>query len=250
MRTTWQPDVSVRPHRLDDSATLDPERVAAFRDYLEEEYAGPYVEGWGTTEILRMVRDFIPAGRRLDVGSGTAALFWILAADAGIRTTATDVEPEALHVLRDFLSSPRDLPPCYAEAAGLFGRSDEHAQSLRDSIEDYVVFNALKEWPEEFRRGEYDSVTAFGCFAIAGSRTAYQRCFARALPALKPGGRLVGADWIRHPGLQQRDYSFIGVEILRAIGAALGLEVMHLSTVSILDHDTYGEVVLWAFEKH
>ena len=73
------PDADVRLHDLDSAANLDPVRLAVFREYLQQECAGPFIDGMGSYEILQMVREYICPGRRLDVGSGTAALFWILA---------------------------------------------------------------------------------------------------------------------------------------------------------------------------
>lgn len=78
----------------------------SFRQYLEQEYSGPFIHGMGSYEILDMVRTFVYQGRRLDVGSGTASLFWILATSGNVLTTASDVEPEALVVLREFLRAP------------------------------------------------------------------------------------------------------------------------------------------------
>ena len=249
MTPNWRPDADVGFHDLDSADSLDPARLAVFREYLRQEYAGPFIHGMGSYEILQMARECIRPGRRLDVGSGTAALFWILAADGGIRTTAADVEPEALFVLREFVSSPDPLPPCYYQAAGLFGLPAEHVESLRGSIDSYLVFNALNPWPPELAAAGYDSVTAFGCFAIAGSEPSYRACFQRALLAIRSGGRLVGADWIRHQARQKRDYSFVSVERLREIGNALRLRTLHLETVAVRGHDLYNEVVLWAFER-
>jgi SAM-dependent methyltransferase len=203
----------------------------------------------GSYEILDMVRRFLRQGQRLDVGSGTASLFWILAAGGDVATTASDVEPEALAVLRDFLSAPAPLPDCYLQAAGLFGVPADRVEELRGSIRSYLVFNALGAWPGELARARFDSVTAFGCFAISGSEPAYLDCFRNAAAAARPGGRLVGADWIRHASQQTRDYSFVTAGVLRRIGADLGLRVLHLEDVDIVGDETYGSVVLWAFEK-
>lgn len=249
MTSKWRPNADVRLHNLESAASLDPARLAVFREYLRKEYAGPFIHGMGSYEILQMAREYICPGRRLDVGSGTAALFWILATDGGIRTTAADVEPEALFVLREFLSSTGPLPPCYYQAAGLFGLPAEHVESLRRSIDSYLVFNALNPWPPELATAGYDSVTAFGCFAISGSAASYRACFQRALAAAKSGGRIVGADWIRHPHRQERDYSFVSVPNLRGIGKALRLRTLHLEAVAVRGHDTYSDVVLWAFER-
>jgi SAM-dependent methyltransferase len=245
----WRDKSDVQLHDLDSEVSLDPARLSCFRQYLNEEYSGPFVHGMGSYEILKMAREFLCPGRRLDVGSGTAALFWILAAAGGIRTTATDVEPEALFVLREFLSSPGQLPPCYYQAAEMFGHKAAHVESLRQSIDAYLVFNALRSWPDELSRASFDTVTAFGCFAICGSELSYQACFRSALHAVRPGGRIVGADWVRHRHLQQRDYSFVNVPALQTIGSRLGLRVLHLESVAVGGHETYSGVVLWAFEK-
>jgi hypothetical protein len=101
----------------------------------------------GSYEILEMTRKFVCPGRRLDVGSGTAALFWILATGSDVRTTASDIEPEALAVLREFLCSPAPLPFCYYQAAVLFGVPAARVELLRQSIDSYLVFNALDTWP-------------------------------------------------------------------------------------------------------
>ncbi len=248
MTPDWRADASVRLADLD-SASLDPARLAVFREYARQEYSGPFIHGMGSAEILQMARAFMSPGARLDVGSGTSALFWILATKGDIRTTATDVEPEALFVLRELASSPRPLPPCYYQAAELFGLSASHVDSLRQSIDSYLVFNALHPWPPELNTGGYDTVSAFGCFAIAGSQSAYLRCFQRAAQAVRAGGRIVGADWIRHEQLRKRDYSFVAVPALRDIGKAAGLRTLHAEAVAIRGHELYSDVVLWAFER-
>ena len=198
----------------------------------------------GSYEILQMVREYICPSRRLDVGSGTAALFWILATYGDIRTTAVDVESEALFVRKEFLASTDPLPPYYYQAAGLFGHPAEHVESLRRSIDSYLVFNALNPWPPELAAAGHDSITAFGCFAISGSEPSYRACFQRALLAVRSGGRLVGADWIRHTHLRERDYSFVNVPNLRGIGEALWLRMLHREAVAIRSHETYSDVVL------
>jgi hypothetical protein len=249
MLPEWVADRDVGFYELDAATALDPARLTFFQKYLEQEYSGPFAHGMGAYEILDMVRTFIREGDRLDVGSGTASLFWILGTDGNVSTTASDAEPEALAVLRDLVSAPSPLPQCYYEAAALFGRSPEAVEELRRSIRSYLVFNAFQPWPSRLSSSRFDSATAFGCFAISGSESAYRTCFARARAAVRPGGRVLGADWIRHPSLQTRDYSFVTVKTLRRIGRQLGLRALHLEDVAVSGDETYGGVVLWAFEK-
>lgn len=249
MNIDWRDDPDVQCHDLDSVQDLDQDRLALFRQYLAEEYSGPFIHGMGSYEILDMVRTFAGEGRRLDVGGGTASLFWVLAAGGDIRTTVADVEPEALAVLREFLTAPGVLPECYYQAAGLFEVPAAKVESLRRSIDSYLVFDALKTWPGRLTRSDYDLVTAFGCFAIAGSEAGYRDCFRNAASAVRSGGRIIGADWIRHPALQKRDYSFVTGTTLQKIGFDLGLPVRHVEEVVVHGHETYGGVVLWAFEK-
>lgn len=249
MTPQWRAGANSGLRDLADAGGLDPARLAVFRQYLAQEYAGPFVPGMGSAEILGTVRRFVCPGRRLDVGSGTAALFWILGVGGEIRTTAADVEPEALAVLREFLAAPGPLPDCYYQAAELFGVPAARVESMRQSVESYLVFDALSGWPAELVAAGYDSVTAFGCFAIAGSRARYRACFDSAARAVRRGGRVVGADWIRHEPLRTRDYSFVDPATLRAIGSELGLRVLHLERVAVGGHPTYSDVVLWAFER-
>lgn len=248
MTYDWRGNADVRCYDLDATVQADQTRLAVFRSYLAQEYSGHFIPGLGAQEILNMVREFVCRGRRLDVGSGTASLFWILSASDDVVTTATDVEPEALIVLREFLEGPNPLPPCYYEAAALFGVSAERVDVLRRSIGSYLVFNALRTWPGSVTCSTYDSVTAFGCFGIAGSQASYRHCFENAAAAVREGGHIVGADWIRHPAKQERDYSFINVTTLRAIASDLGLRILHLGDVAIAGDQVYGGIVLWAFE--
>jgi len=249
MSIEWRSTLDVGLYELDAATGLDPVRLAVFRQYLEQEYSGPFIHGMGSYEILDMVRRFVCQGRRLDVGSGTASLFWILAAGGDVLTTATDIEPEALAVLREFLAAPSPFPACYHQAAALFGVPAARVESLRQSIDSYLVFNALETWPSALARARYDSVTAFGCFAICGTESSYKSCFQSAALAVRRGGRIVGADWIRHRDLQTRDYSFVTTQTLRRIGSDLGLRVLHLEDIAIHGDETYGSVALWAFEK-
>jgi hypothetical protein len=248
MTYDWSSDADVGCYELDPTVRPDQARLAVFRNYLAQEYSGHFIPELGAQEILDMVREFVRQGRRLDVGSGTASLFWILSASRNVMTTAADVEPEALIVLREFLEAPAPLPPCYYEAAALFGVSAERVDVLRRSIDSYLVFNALRTWPATVTRSSYDSVTAFGCFGIAGSQAGYRHCFENAAAAVREGGHIVGADWIRHPARQERDYSFINVTTLRAIASDLGLRILHLSDITIEGDQVYGGIVLWAFE--
>jgi SAM-dependent methyltransferase len=249
MSIEWRGNVDVDFCALDAVTSLDPSRLSFFRQYLTQQYSGPFIHGMGSYEILDMVRRFLPPGRRLDIGSGTASLFWMLAVSGNVLTTASDVEPEALAVLREFLAAPSPLPACYYQAAELFRIPAARVESLRQSIDSYLIFNALTIWPRDLTRSYYDSVTAFGCFAISGSEDSYQRCFQSAMLAVRPGGRIIGADWIRHRNLQTRDYSFVNVQALRRIGLNLELRVAHLEDIIISGDETYGGVVLWAFEK-
>ncbi len=194
-------------------------------------------------------RACLPDGRRLDVGGGTASLFWILAVTGTVLTTVADVEPEALAVLREFLAAPGPLPACYYQAAELFGIAPARVDLLRRSIGSYLVFNALGDWPAEVTGQGYDSVTAFGCFAISGSATGYRACFHNAAVAVRPGGVILGADWVRHPRLQQRDYSFLTAATIDDIGAGLGLPVLHRQKIEIRGDQTYGQVLLWALAR-
>lgn len=249
MTMPWLGNVDVGCYDLESVTSLDPARTTAFRRYLAQEYEGGYKPDQGAYEILDMVRRLVPPGRRLDVGGGTASLFWILSAAGPVLTTASDVEPEALAVLRDFLSRPEPLPACYYQAARLFSVTPSQVDQLRRSIDSFLIFNALGPWPAEVVSTQVDSVTAFGCFAISGSAAGYEDCFGNAALAVRPGGRIIGADWIRHRRLQRRDYSFITEEDLAAIGARLELRVLHLRQVPVRGDGTYENVVLWAFER-
>ncbi len=249
MTTPWLGNVDVGCYDLESVTSLDPARTTAFRRYLAQEYEGAFKPDQGSCEILDLVRRFVPPGRRLDVGGGTASLFWILGAAGPVLTTASDVEPEALAILRDFLASPEPLPACYYQAGKLFGVTASRVDQLRRSIDSFLIFNALGHWPAEVTSRQFDSVTAFGCFAISGSAEGYERCFGNAARAVRADGRIVGADWIRHQRLQQRDYSFITEDDLAAIGTRLGLRVLHLQVVPVRGDDTYDRVVLWAFER-
>src|SRR5215475_10383669 len=135
MSIEWRSTLDVGLYELDAATGLDPVRLAVFRQYLEQEYSGPFIHGMGSYEILDMVRRFVCQGRRLDVGSGTASLFWILAAGGDVLTTATDIEPEALAVLREFLAAPSPFPACYHQAAALFGVPAEGVDRLVSRVQ-------------------------------------------------------------------------------------------------------------------
>lgn len=58
MTPNWRPDADVRLHGLDsaaslDPASLDPARLDVFHDYLRQEYAGSFIHGMGSCEILQ-----------------------------------------------------------------------------------------------------------------------------------------------------------------------------------------------------
>lgn len=74
MSSDWLGDHDVGFFDLDAARGLDPARLAVFRNYLEQEYAGPFLHGMGSYEILDMVRRFVGEGRRLDVGGGSRSL--------------------------------------------------------------------------------------------------------------------------------------------------------------------------------
>jgi hypothetical protein len=69
MTPKWRPDANVRRHYLDSATSLDPARLAVFRDYLRKEYAGPFIHGMGSYEILQMAREYIRAERTPHYGA-------------------------------------------------------------------------------------------------------------------------------------------------------------------------------------
>jgi hypothetical protein len=241
-----------RYRRLEDIADLDPQRVAYFEDYRARYFHAPLIPGQGVESILEtLVRHGGAPNRWIDLGAGVTTLFWAIGVNAPRAVAVSDLVPEALQVLSRFKASD-ELPPCYADALRLVGRSAADFEAVRRLDWTYHVMDCLAPWSIPGADGGFDLISAIGCFGLAASPVHYARAFAAAAGNLTAGGRLVGVDWIRSALFVEReghDNRYLGEDLAVECGAAAGLKPLNLATVAIAGDDFYDSLIVWAFAR-
>jgi hypothetical protein len=241
-----------RYRRLGDIATLDPQRVAYFEDYRTRYFHAPLIPGQGVEPILEtLARHGGAPNRWIDLGAGVTTLFWAIGVNAPRAVAVSDLVPEALAVLSRFKMSD-ELPPCYADALRLVGKSAMDLEAVRRLDWSYHVMDCLAPWSISAEHGGFDLISAIGCFGLAASPALYARAFAAAAGNLARRGRLVGVDWIRSALFVEReghDNRYLGERLAAECGAAAGLKLLDLATVPIAGDDFYDSLIVWAFER-
>lgn len=227
---------------------LDTERLDYFRDYLGQYFNMRFVHGWGTEDILDALAAVPRAGDWLDVGAGTSSLLWAIPLREVESVTCCDLVPEALAVLEDFVQGA-EVPQCYADVLDIYGLTAADLAARRARFGRYLVFDAFSPWPEAVTREGFDLITAIGNFGLSPDAEAYKRCFGRLRPALKPGGRVVGADWVRSAAFiaeEGHDNAYVCEALARDAAVEHGFDVISCRHVAIQGDPLYDAVVVWS----
>jgi SAM-dependent methyltransferase len=241
-----------RYRRLEEVALLDPQRVAYFEDYRTRYFHSALIPGQGVEPILEtLARHGGAPNRWVDLGAGVTTLFWAIGVNAPGAVAVCDLVPEALHVLSRFKASD-ELPPCYADALRLVGKSARDFEAVRRLDWSYHVMDGLAPWSIPSFDDGFDLISAIGCFGLATSPALYARGFAAAARNLAVGGRLIGVDWIRSARFVEReghDNSYLGEALAAECGSRAGLKPLSLATAPIAGDDFYDALIIWAFQR-
>jgi SAM-dependent methyltransferase len=233
------------------AAGLDSGRLAYFRLYQEKYFNDRFVRGQGTEEILSNLERHGASGRWLDLGSGTTTLFWSIPLQGITSISCCDLVPEALAVLEELARSGK-IPPCYQEALEMFGKPPSHLAEMSRRLDRFLVFDTLAPWPSWLAAKPFDLITAFGNFGIAPTPERYAACFGEIVRHLAPGGRAVGADWVRRPSFiaeDGHDNSYLAPALVALSGRQAGLTVLDCRQVAIAGDPQYDGVICWAMAR-
>ena len=227
---------------------LDPEQLARFRRYCQEYFNEEFRPGQGTEQILDALARHSTGGDWIDLGCGPSTLFWSLVLTGVRSVSCADISSEALQVLAEFVAGDQ-VPTCYRQVLAMYRRPPAHLAEMRRLIRHYYRFDVTRPWPPELAEAGFDLVTAFGIFGLSPSPAGYLGCFDHLRPHLRPGGRIIGGNWIRSQRLvelERHDNRYLttglAVEGIRRAGG----EVLHCERVSIRGDPFYDAVIVWA----
>ncbi|MDE3080695.1 MAG: class I SAM-dependent methyltransferase [Paracoccaceae bacterium] len=243
----------IRQHRrLSDigADALDPAHLAYFEDYRSRYFNDRLLPGQGVEEILATLSNHggRPA-RWVDLGAGVTTLFWAIGVDRPAQVVACDLVPEALSVLSTFKQGD-EVPRCYGEAMALLGRSLADFNSLRRSDWDFRVLDCLSPWTLTGFEEGFDLVTAIGCLGLAHDADHYAQAFLAGACNLRPGGRFIGADWVRSAAfvdIEGHDNGYVSASLTESCGERASLQLLSIENISIKGDPYYDSVLVWAF---
>jgi hypothetical protein len=228
--------------------SLDPEQLTKYRRYLAEYYNDEFRTGQGAEQILDTIDRYAGDGDWIDLGCGPSTLFWSLTM-TGIRSVnCADISPEALTVLAEFVHSD-EVPICYRQVLERYGRPPDHLATMRRRVQRYFVLDVTRPWPTELAGVAFDLVTAFGIFGLSPSPATYLDCFEHLRPQLRPGGRIIGGNWIRSQRLVDEDghdNRYLSTELVGQGIRRAGAELLHCEQTPIQGDPYYDGVIVWA----
>jgi SAM-dependent methyltransferase len=231
------------------SVTQRPAVREYFEKYLSEYFSGPFLPGYGAEEILQTMSKWAGSGNALDLGAATTSLFWYLPATNITRQSCCDIAPEALAVFDHFIRHRHPLPECYQWVINHFGLTETMVEAAKQRIDEYLVFDCISQWPVWMQKRNYDLITAFGNFGISRDAEMYQQCFRNLTMNLNPGGRAIGADWVRRASFVEReghDNGYLSVEMIMQTMKSTELTPVSCMRVELSDDPLYGSVIVWA----
>lgn len=234
--------------RPDSADALDPAELAKCRSYLEDYYNDEFRSGQGTEQILDTLVQYSGGGDWIDLGCGPSTLFWSLVLPEVSSISCGDISPEALTVLNEFVHSG-DIPTCYRQVLELYGRPISHLATMRRQVRRYYLLDVTREWPADLAEASFDLITAFGVFGLSPSPSVYLRCFDHLRPHLRPGGRIVGGNWIRSQQMVDEDghdNRYLSPDLVAQGVQRAGAQLLHRERVTIRDDPYYDGVIVWA----
>lgn len=235
-----------------DRARMNPDYLAYFDDYIKRYFNDRLIPGQGAEVILALLDACGDRPRHwIDLGAGVTTLFWSIAVNDPRDVSVCDLVPEALHLLSDFKNG-EEVPPCYADAMALLGRSHDDFERTRRKDWTYHIFDCLASWSIPDRDRGFDLMTAIGCFGLAPNADGYGRAFSAAAANLSPGGCIVGADWIRSGMFieeEGHDNRYLSPALTAACACEADLRMLSVTKVNIVDDPFYDSVIVWAFKR-
>ena len=241
-----------RRRRLTDLETsaMNPDHIAYFEDYRSRYFNDRLVPGQGVEEILATLMEHGGTPDLwIDLGACVTTLFWSIGVRNPGRVVACDLVPEALSVLSSFKEG-KEVPPCYSQAMELVGLSQAEFNITRCRPWDYHLFDCHAPWSLPEYADRFDLITAIGCFGLARDPAHYASAFGAAAANLRPGGRFIGADWVRSAAFIEReghDNSYISTALTERCGVAHGLSPLSCTRVTIQGDPWYDAVIAWVF---
>ena len=231
--------------------SFDEKRMDYYVRYFTEYYHDAFRPHQGTEVILDVLKRYAPGGIWLDVGAGPATLFWGLMLKGIKELHCTELYIEGLKVLDDFMRS-ETVPQCYRDVVTMYNVAPGHLALLRSLPRDYFLYDALRPWPAELSQQQYDLITAYGVFGLTTNPEDYKRCFSYLKPSLKPGGVVLGANWIRSQRFINEgntDNRFMKPGLVKRAAETYGYELLHASQETIQDDPNYDGVIVWALRQ-
>jgi len=229
---------------------LDAEHIAYFEDYCRRYFNDCLVPGQGAEDILYALKCHGGTPRHwIDLGGGVTTLFWSIGVNKPGAISVCDLVPEALHVL-SALKASSELPKCYRDALYLIGRELSEFEATRAMQWDFHVMDCLNTWSLPNAKATYDMITAIGCFGLAADADGYERAFSAGAKRLAPGGKLIGADWVRSNAFVRKeghDNRYLGEKLALRCALNAGLAPLGIKTVTIAGDPYYDAVIVWAF---
>jgi hypothetical protein len=235
-----------------DKINLNENRLAEAQNYFHAHYYEALRPRQGLEEILVTLKIYGLSGNWLDLGSGTSTLIWSIPLSEITSITCTDLYPETLKVLHDFVASD-EIPPCYQDALKFCEKDEAHLHEMRKRIDHYEVLDALRPWEqhEKFFLQSYNLITQFGCFGLSKSEKEFIQCIGYAKKFLVQKGRLIGANWTRSSSLVKRaghDNSYLTPKLIEHAAMLNQMKLLYNSQVKIDNDPDYSHVIIWVME--
>ncbi|NKC19989.1 hypothetical protein CWC29_014325 [Pseudoalteromonas sp. S4498] len=234
-----------------DDIKLDPAQYSRAKQYFLEYYQGPFIYGQGVEELLKILECYGTKGSWLDLGSGPSTLLWSIPLSGITSITCSDKHPEMLLILRNFVCS-RKIPKCYKDVLEICSRNVDHLADMRKKFSSYYEIDALRPWHGHALSESFDLVTEFGCFGISPSAEAFIDCVGYVKPAITPGGRFIGANWVRsnhYVSLYGGKNSYLCTELIVSAAEIHDMELLHAEMIPVKGDPYYDAVIVWVLNK-
>lgn len=233
-----------------DNEYLRQESLEVFRKYLNEHYNEAFYFGRGTEHILKVLKETFNKGKWLDIGGGPTTLFWGLMSRQISELHCSEVCPEGLFVLDEFIQS-NQTPKCYLDVMKLFKIEGKKLKELRSCNRKYLIFDALSKWPSQMH-GQYETITAMGVFGLCENPDQYKECFGLMKIGLRENGVAIGANWVRSRhfiATNGVDNRYLDPILVIEAAKEYGYKILHLSEERIDGDPKYDKVIIWALSK-
>lgn len=172
---------------------MTPRTIADATGYWARYYAGDFLPGLGTEQILDALRRVPETETWLDLGAGSESLLWSIALDAG-RLVAADLDPERLGLLRRYAASARPRG-AYRTTLSLCGKNDNDFTERCRRLRATLAADCLAGTPLPVMAGRATLVTQFGLLGLTSSPAHFLRAWDSCHEPLAEGGWAAGANW-------------------------------------------------------